>query len=285
MLSKRIIGVVTVRDGRAVQSFGYRRYLPLGRPEVIVENLDRWGADEILVACIDRTLRALGPDFDLIERLGALGLSTPLIYSGGIRHRDDAVRAVRMGCDRIVVDSLLRDSPDEIEPVSRALGTQALIAHMAVCRQGETLLWRDHRNETDIALDGRLAASLPLDWASEVMLSDWRNEGRAESFDETIPPHFPLADKPLIVFGGLSEPSQIQRVLSARNIVAAAVGNFLSYKEHAVQTINKALSAFQCALPNSPRNPSSDRIWGLSDTCLAMRSAGAACTPPNILWA
>ena len=32
-----------------MQSFGYRRYLPLGRPEVLVENLDRWGADEIVL--------------------------------------------------------------------------------------------------------------------------------------------------------------------------------------------------------------------------------------------
>ena len=35
MLKKRLIGVVTVRRGWAVQSFGYKRWLPLGRPEVL----------------------------------------------------------------------------------------------------------------------------------------------------------------------------------------------------------------------------------------------------------
>ena len=34
MLLKRLVGVVTVRRGIAVQSFGYQRWLPLGRPEV-----------------------------------------------------------------------------------------------------------------------------------------------------------------------------------------------------------------------------------------------------------
>ena len=29
MLNKRIIGMVPVKEGWAVQSFGYRRYLPL----------------------------------------------------------------------------------------------------------------------------------------------------------------------------------------------------------------------------------------------------------------
>jgi cyclase len=38
MLRKRLVGMVTVRDGWAVQSIGYARYLPLGRPAVMVEN-------------------------------------------------------------------------------------------------------------------------------------------------------------------------------------------------------------------------------------------------------
>ena len=56
MLKKRIIGSIAVLNGWAVQSISYNRYLPLGRPEVIAQNLDRWGADEILIQCIDRSI-------------------------------------------------------------------------------------------------------------------------------------------------------------------------------------------------------------------------------------
>ena len=56
MLNKRLIGVITVKNNIAVQSFGYKNYLPIGDPRVLAENLDRWGADEIHVNCIDRTL-------------------------------------------------------------------------------------------------------------------------------------------------------------------------------------------------------------------------------------
>lgn len=115
MLKKRLIGVVTVRQGWAVQSFNYSRYLPLGKPEVLVENLDRWGADEILIQCIDRSVANAGPDFPLLDRLGALGLSTPLIYAGGIRNAEDAVKAVNLGADRLSVDTLLWDAPHQLE--------------------------------------------------------------------------------------------------------------------------------------------------------------------------
>ena len=59
MLKKRIIGSITVLNGWAVQSIGYSQYLPLGRPSVIAENLDRWGADEILI-WIPQTSLAIG---------------------------------------------------------------------------------------------------------------------------------------------------------------------------------------------------------------------------------
>lgn len=241
MLKKRLIGVVTVRQGWAVQSFGYRRYLPLGKPEVLIGNLDRWGADEILIQCIDRSSEHAEPDFALITRVGALGLSTPLIYAGGIRHAEDAVKVVSLGADRISVDSLLWDTPKQLENISRELGTQALIANMPVHVKENGLFWRNYRTEEEVSLNDQILAKLPLEWVSEVMLTDWSHEGVAGGFDLRIPALFPLAEKPLLLFGGLSESAQYQAVLSNHNVVAAGVGNFLSYKEHAVQQIKQQM--------------------------------------------
>lgn len=241
MLKKRLIGVVVVRHGLAVQSFGYRRYLPLGRPEVLVDNLDRWGVDEILVQSIDRSAAGFGPDLDLLERLGGLGLATPLIYAGGLRNASDAVRVVNLGADRVMVDAMLWDAPPGLEALSRELGAQALIANLPVRLEHGRLVWRNYRDGRERLVDRKLLAQLPLNWASEIMLTDWRHEGTADGFDEGLFTGFPLADKPLVVFGGLSEPAQIQRVLSRENVVAAGVGNFLNYTEHAVQRIKRSL--------------------------------------------
>lgn len=43
MLKKRLIGVVTVKNGWAVQSFGYRRHLPLGVPKFWFRTLTAGG--------------------------------------------------------------------------------------------------------------------------------------------------------------------------------------------------------------------------------------------------
>lgn len=235
MVKKRIIGVVTIKQGWAVQSFGYHRYLPLGHPHILVENLDRWGADEILVKCIDRY--RLGPDFTLVERLGSLGLSTPLIYGGGIRNCIDASKVVAMGADRILLDTMLWECPSEIKLISEKLGTQAVIANLPVNVNEGKLFWMDYRTRREFHLSPKTFASLPLDYLSEIMLSDWTNEGVFAGFDERILELSSSYPSGLILFGGLSDSAVLQRVLARSNVAAVGIGNFLSYTEHAMQGI------------------------------------------------
>lgn len=240
MLKKRLIGVVTVKDSWAVQSFGFKRHLPLGRPEVLVENLDRWGADEILVQCIDRSVQGLGPDLDVLGKISRLGIATPLIYSGGISGREDAIKVISHGADRIMVDSMLLDMPSSVEALSRNLGTQAVIAHLPVRMSADGLKSLNYRDGTERSLVDRVK-ELPQDWFSELMVTDWIHDGNPGSFDEQLLAVAQHIEKPVLCFGGISKPEQIQRLLAHPHVVAVGVGNFLSYREHAVQALKQEL--------------------------------------------
>jgi cyclase len=249
VLKKRLVGVVTVKNGRAVQSFGYQRYLPLGKPECLVENLDRWGADEILVQVIDCFVGDKGPDFELLERLAQLGLETPLIYGGGIRSVADGVRVIQAGADRLTVDALLHDSLPVVRGLADRLGAQAVIASMPMATENSELAWLDYRNKTVGAIGGQVMAILEKGVVSEVLLTDWRHEGRRQGFDLRLVQNFPLINVPLIAFGGLSEPDQMIELLRQPNLSAVAVGNFLSYREHAVQQYKEALAGMPMRAP------------------------------------
>lgn len=239
MLKKRIVGVITVKDGCAVQSFGYRRHLPLGKPEVLAENLDRWGVDEIVLMCIDRHGR--GPDLGLLRRIGGMGLSTPLIYGGGIATLDQGIAAVQAAADRICLDGLLHDSPDTVVELAEHLGAQALIAAMPLSAAPGGPRWFDHRSRTDKPLQGPIVDLIDGGMLSEVMVIDWQHEGQPCGFDLSLLQRFPLPEVPLIAFGGLSEASQVVEALQTDRVVAAGIGNFLNYREHAVQQIKSAL--------------------------------------------
>lgn len=248
MLKKRLVGVVTVKNGWAVQSFGYRRYLPLGKPECLVENLDRWGADEILVQVVDRSVAGMGPDFELLERLGALGLETPLIYAGGIRSVSDGVKLIQSGADRIVVDALLHDDLNPVRGLSEQLGAQALIASLPLSWQGNSLEWLDYRYHTSTLISDEVLSLIQLGVISEVLIADWQHEGVSGGFEQKLVDEFPLKDVSIIAFGGLNEHEQMRVLLQSTGISAVAVGNFLSYREHAIQNYKEALTGMPLRL-------------------------------------
>ncbi len=242
MLKKRLVGVITVKNGWAVQSFGYRKYLPLGRPEFLAENFDRWGADEILLQVIDRSKNCLGPDFKLLERIGALGLRTPLIYSGGIRSKSDGIKLIQLGADRIMVDAMLHEDYLSIEQLSTTLGAQALIASIPLSSFRGSLLWYDYRTCLSKPMTVELVEFIQSRTVSEVMITDWKHEGKAGEFEQIIIELFPIKDISIIAFGGISKVEQIKKLLQSSDIMAVGVGNFLSYREHAIQNYKTELT-------------------------------------------
>ena len=243
MLKKRFIGVITVRNGWAVQSFGYKRYLPVGHPVVVAQNLDRWGVDEILVLAIDRSAKSLGPDFELINSLSIEGLSTPLIYGGGICNAEQASMVISAGVERICVDAALSGDYCSLREISMHIGSQALVASLPLSIEASELQWFDHVARTYRGFEKDIVQIFKDELFSEALIIDWKNEGIQNGFNMDLLRRFPVANVPLIAFGGLSEVDQINETLSMPEVVAVGVGNFLYYTEHSVQNYKERLAS------------------------------------------
>ena len=241
MLKKRLIGVITVKDGLAVQSIGYRRYLPLGKPWCIAENLDRWGIDEILVLSIDRTEKNIGPDYKLLSSLAKAKLTTPLIYGGGISNKNEANKVIHAGADRICLDALLHECPHLVREIADVLGVQAIIGVLPLSKIADGVQWYNYRTKKSGKFTDELIKLFSDGMISEALIIDWKSEGHFNSFDDSIINCLPF-NVPQIVFGGISEQSQMHKLLTCGNVSAISVGNFLNYKEHAVQKIRLSLS-------------------------------------------
>lgn len=240
MNKKRIIGSIIVKDSLAVQSFGYKKYLPIGDPTIVAENLDRWGIDEILINCIDRSSKSLGPDFNLIDKIASSSITTPLIYSGGIQSPTDAQKAISSGADRVMIDAGQTIDSKLPFKISSILGKQALIMNLPLVFMNKKLFHYSYLYRRLIDLESYLN-DVDLNSISEILITDKVNEGFCNSFNEKILKKFPKINKSLILFGGLSNGSQINRVITNNFVVGVAIGNFLNYKEHALQQIKQKI--------------------------------------------
>lgn len=241
MNKKRIIGVVTIKDDICVQSFSYQNYLPLGNPDIIVKNLNDWSTDEILIQCIDRSLKNSGPHFDLLEKITNQSITTPIIYSGGIRNSKDAELVIKLGADRIMVDNIIHSNPNEVIKISESLGSQAIIASLPIIKVKENFYIYNYLSKKNIEIDFKVLDFFNDEIISECLLIDVKNEGSYHNFNEEISKisEFKKIDK--ILFGGINNDKIIKKFFKKNKIKAIAVGNYFNYKENCSFLLSKKL--------------------------------------------
>jgi len=236
MAFKRILGVLAVRDGRLVKSYGYNRWRPAGGLVTALHNLDRWGTDEIVVLDISRRATV---DPEVLAQIKSARVSTPLAYGGGIRRPDDLSRLMDIGCDRFVVESLLFDAPDTVHRLADLAGRQALIASLPMVSTtvGGPAIWRPSGALPFAGWRERLRM-LPV---SEYLVIATEAEGAEGNFPKALLDT--LAGFPegsLLWFGGLDLGSA-RACLARPETIGVAWGNLLHERELAVPLLRRRL--------------------------------------------
>jgi imidazole glycerol-phosphate synthase subunit HisF len=250
LASKRLIASIFVKNGIVVKSYGFQFWRPAGHLYSALLNLDRWAVDEILVLDISRTGKI---DFNILQEIKKSKIATPLIYGGGIRKKEDVQRLLDVGCDRIVLETLLHNDPSELEQIANIVGKQALIGSIPVRFQKEVFSTyftsRDHKfilSETkDCPLQNQIEyyKNLPI---SELLIMDTFNEGNFGKFsvklsDRVFDLCSDIPGKNLIWFGGLD--SKIARKLLDNPLtIGVAFGNINYEKELEIPILRRSIS-------------------------------------------
>lgn len=244
MAYKRLIGVVAVKYGQVVKSYGYRFWRPAGGLRTALMNLDRWLVDEILILDISRRDRL---DPGVVEEIRASRISTPLAYGGGIRSSEDVDCLLAAGCERFVLESMLFQFPERISGLADKVGAQALIASLPLSVTDEGLWQIDNKYAAclgvpSMALDTGSLCRTFNDWpVAEIMAIDSANEGSAGRFSlVTREGDHPLADlqKGIIWFGGI-DANQATKLLELQSTVAVGFGNLNYEKEIAMRSLRR----------------------------------------------
>jgi cyclase len=250
---QRLIGVVTVRNGWAVQSFNYKKYLPIGEPATLVRTLGRWGVDEILLNCIDLSAQSLGPDFELLETIAQAFVGVPLTYGGGIRDEHDANRAISAGADRIAIDSILRDEPETAASLAARIGFQAVVAVFPTTAPPKGLRPSLLDYRTGLSSDlfqeiFKLGSPFPF---AEALVVDVDREGSCLGFQQTLLRPFQEAQIPTLALGGISTISQVANTLKEPGVQGVCIENSLFYRDFSSIQIANEVDGLRNLNPSS----------------------------------
>ncbi len=238
MPKKRVIAAIIVRQGWAVQSFGFARWLPVGRPEIAARFFGSWGADEIVVLDIDASREGRTIDPALVARI-AHQVQVPLTAGGGLRSAEDVREVVQAGADKVAMNQAAFDVPAGVHEAVEAFGTQCIIGAMDVRRGSDGVARVFAGNgQADTGLDPVAhAAALARLGVGEILVNSIDRDGAGAGYDTgTALAVARSVAMPVIVLGGAGHPAHLHDVLRHEEIAAAAAANFFNHTEHAIGT-------------------------------------------------
>ncbi|MDG2481076.1 MAG: HisA/HisF-related TIM barrel protein [Alphaproteobacteria bacterium] len=242
MPKKRIIGCLLTMDGHVVQSIGFKRFLPVGRPEVAVRFLDEWGVDEIIL--LDMAARSRGEliDVEMVTRC-ATRCHVPLGVGGGITGTQDVRDLVRAGADKVLINDLSFQDASAVRDIVAHFGSQCFVGAMDVRHSITSTAVRRNRG-----LDAW--GDTPLEWAryltelgaGELLINSIDHDGQGQGYDLALVGEIADASPiPVITLGGAGHPDHVRQLFTQTRAGAAAIGNMLHYTEHSIALLKSAL--------------------------------------------
>jgi cyclase len=242
MLKKRVVATLVVRNGIVVQSIGFQRYQPVGRPGIAVEFLNQWGVDEIILLNISATAAGQGPDMQIVREV-AKCCFVPLTVGGGIGSLAQARELIRCGADKVAFNQAALNSPELLEQTAEVFGSQCVVAAIDAIQLpvGHRVYDYQRRQATKLA-PGEFAASLVARGAGEVFINSVDRDGSRRGFDRPLVREVCAAvEVPVICCGGAGTPRHFVEVFQGTGVHAASAANFFHFTEHCVTTTKAVL--------------------------------------------
>ena len=126
MLKKRIAATLVVKDGIVVQSIGFQKYLPVGKPAIAIEFLNLWGIDEIILLDISATKNHFEPNYQMIKAASAK-CYVPLTVGGGISQINHISELMHCGSDKVALNQSAILRPSLILEAAHVFGNQCVV--------------------------------------------------------------------------------------------------------------------------------------------------------------
>jgi cyclase len=231
VLRPRAIPCLLVRHGRLVKTVRFANPRYVGDPINAVRIFNDMEVDEIVVLDIGATADGTGIPFELIGEM-ASECFMPMAYGGAVRGVEDGRRVLRLGVEKLVINSAAALDLGVIRRVADAFGSQAVVAAVDVRKR----MFRGYRA---YSRSGRKQIAPVIDWvrkleaagAGEILLTSIDRDGTMEGYDlELVRAVSSAVRVPVIAAGGAGKVQDMGDVIARGGASAAAVGSLAVYQ-------------------------------------------------------
>lgn len=231
MLGVRILPALLLKSGGLVKTKRFARPHYLGDPVNTVRIFNDKEVDEIALLDIEAGRKGLSPDFELLEEI-ASECFVPLAYGGGLNSLDQIHTIVRMGFEKVILNSAILEDPQLLAAAAGEIGSQSVVASIDVKKNwlGKQVVY-SHSGR-------RVPCSDPVEWAiqlaglgaGEILLNNVDRDGLRIGFDISLLSKVTAAVSiPVIACGGADSVNDLNQAVRAGGASAVAAGSMFVY--------------------------------------------------------
>jgi cyclase len=233
VLRTRVIPALLLRNASLVKTVRFGPFTYVGDPCNTVRIFNELEVDELVVLDITATRERRAPNFALLADI-ANECFMPLGYGGGISCFADAQNVLRLGYEKVIVNTHAMENPPLITELADHFGSQAVIVSIDVRRS----LWGRERVYSRSGT--RSTHRDPVAWArqveslgaGEILLTSIRREGTWNGFDLGLVKAVTDAVRvPVIAQGGAGSVDHIAQVVDLAGASAVALGSMVVFQK------------------------------------------------------
>jgi imidazole glycerol-phosphate synthase subunit HisF len=241
MKRARVIPVLLLKNRGLYKTVRFRDEKYIGDPINAVKILNEKQCDELIFLDVLATRQKREIDFNLIKEI-AEECFMPFSYGGGINDLNQIERVLKMGVEKIVIDTALFTDPGFLKNAVSQFGGSTIVASVDVRKS----LWGKYSVFSHTGIDTSeidlmsFLKNIEAAEAGELMINNVDLDGTRKGYD------FHLAEKiaaeltlPIVFCGGCGSMFDIRKLLTETQVSAAAAGSlFVFHGPHKGVLIN-----------------------------------------------
>jgi imidazole glycerol-phosphate synthase subunit HisF len=231
MLMTRIMPCLLLKDGALVKTVKFKNPSYIGDPINAIRIYNEKEVDELIFLDIAATVEKREPPYKVLSDI-ASECFMPVTYGGGVRDVETIRKILRLGIEKVAINSHAVENPDFVRASSEKFGSSTIVVSMDVRKKifgRYEVVIHGGRKGTGLA-PVEFAVKMEKMGAGEILLNSVDRDGTQEGFDiELIKSVTSAVDVPVIACGGAGKIEDFRTVVKEGGASACAAGSMVVY--------------------------------------------------------
>lgn len=233
MLRTRVIPCLQLMNESLVKTVKYGKFSYIGDPANTCRIFNELEVDELAFIDISASRENRGPNFKVLSEI-ANECFMPVSYGGGVSSVDLAEKILKMGFEKVILNTYAISNPNLISEISKAFGSQCVVVAIDVKK---SLFGIQSCRSVSGSVNFKLN---PVEWAKrveelgagEILLTDIDREGTWSGFNlDLIKLVSTAVSIPVIANGGAGCVEDIGLAVKEGGASAVALGSMIVFQK------------------------------------------------------